>query len=168
MSGLGCALSSVAAVRARDLMEPATLTVTEHESLASAWEMLARSECRYLPVLRGTKVVGVLDDHAVVCARSTRALDGRQRQVGEFSRTARTVAPNAALDTVLPALGEAGGVLVVVEHGDVVGLITCEHVAGLLGAALGAGSARPVELVGAEAPVSACVGAMLPATPTQT
>lgn len=167
MGGQGCTLSSVAAVRARDLMEPATLTVNEHESLASAWEMLARSECRYLPVLRGTTVVGILDDHAVVCARSTRSLDGRQRQVGEFSRGARTVPPTAPLDTMLTALADAGGVLVVVEHGQVLGLVTCEHVAGLLGTALGTGTARPAVLVGQEAPVSACVGAVQPASPAE-
>jgi CBS-domain-containing membrane protein len=168
MAGQGCALGSVGALRARDVMDHATLTVGEQESLASAWEMLARSECRYLPVLRGTTVVGILDDHAVVCARSTRSLDGRQRQVGDFARQARIVSPGTTVEALLPALGEAGGVVVVAEHGQVLGLVTCEHVAALLGAALGAGSARHGSRVSDVAPMSACVGSVVPATAADT
>jgi CBS-domain-containing membrane protein len=162
-----CALSSVAVLRARNLMDPATLTVGEHESLASAWEMLARSECRYLPVLRGSTVVGILDDHAVVCARSTRSLDGRQRQVGEFSRAARFVAPDAPMATLLPALFEGGGVVVVLDRGQVLGLVTSEHVAGVLAAALGtSGHAPDAEPEPSRIPLSACVGTVVPSGPT--
>jgi len=160
-----CALASVAALRARDVMEPAPLTVNEQESLASAWEVLARTECRRVPVVRGATVVGLLDDHALVAARGTRSLDGRQRLVGEFARAARRVGPDTLIEAVLPALGEAGGAVLVEEHGQVLGIVTCEHVVALLAMALPARPATAHEATPTLHLAGACVGSVVPAGP---
>jgi acetoin utilization protein AcuB len=129
---------ALAELRAGDVMAPDTITVAEHESLAAAWEVLARAGCRFLPVMRGHRLVGVIDDHAVVVARSTKWLDGRPRLVGDAATPAHTVRRDTPLVEVLGHLSEAAGsaLVVVDEQGGPVGILTADRVVGLIDQAL--------------------------------
>jgi acetoin utilization protein AcuB len=128
----------LARLHACDVMATDAITVAEHESLAAAWEVLARAGCRFLPVLRGSRVVGVIDDHAVVCARTTRWLDGRQRLVGDAASPARTVHATTPLPQVIEVMARnATSALVVVDDGgSLVGLVTADSLLGLIDRAM--------------------------------
>lgn len=133
-----CALYALAKLRARDVMITDAIAVAEHESLAAAWEVLARAGCRFLPVLRGGRVVGVIDDHAVVVARSTKWLDGRQRLVGEAARPVPTVSESTPLPQLLDHVLATGSAVVVIDGaGAPMGLVTAELLLALLDQALG-------------------------------
>jgi CBS domain-containing protein len=147
-----CTLVALAQLRAADVMTTDALVVAEHESLAVAWELLARGGCGFLPVLRNGRVVGVIDDHALVTSRSPRFLDGRPRLVGDASQPAPTVDVSAPLSVIVERLTAEGrpGLVVTDSSGAVVGIITAGRVVDLLDRALpaspcSAGGDPPVE-----------------------
>jgi CBS domain-containing protein len=125
-----CALERLRDLSARDLMVADPVSVTEQESLASAWELLARGEAGVLPVVRGAEVVGVVDHRAMVQARGTKWLDGRPRLVGDALRPTAVVAPTTPLLALLPRLAASPcGVLIVGEPiGGPLGVVTAETV----------------------------------------
>ncbi|HEX9259624.1 MAG TPA: CBS domain-containing protein, partial [Acidimicrobiales bacterium] len=117
----------LASLRASDVMVTDPVTLSEHESLASAWEVLARAGCRALPVMRSGRAVGIVDDHAIVCARTTKSLDGRPRLVGDVAVAARTVHVSAPLTELLEVVHQHCTAAVVVDDGGrMVGLVTPE------------------------------------------
>lgn len=133
-----CALMAVAGLRARDVMATDAVSVAEHESLAAAWEVLARGGCRFLPVVRRNRVVGVIDDRAIVLARSTKWLDGRPRLVGDASRPVATVSEETPLTELIDQLRAqtAAALVVTDDEGGPVGVVTAELVLGLIDEAL--------------------------------
>lgn len=133
-----CRLIAIAELTAAELMTTDAITVAEHESLAAAWEVLARAGCRFLPVMRGGRVVGVIDDHAVVVARTTRWLDGRPRLVGDAATPARVVHARTLLPDLLDHFAEGGVIAIVVvdDDGRPLGLVTAERLVGLIDRAL--------------------------------
>ena len=131
-------LVALSTLRAADVMTTDPVAVADHESLAVAWELLARAGCRFLPVLRSGRVVGVIDDHAMVMVRSTRWQDGRPRTVGDAVKRARTVDSGLPLPEVIELLASGLNVLVVVDRiGEPEGLITAEGIVQLLDRILG-------------------------------
>ena len=58
-------LVALAELRAADVMEVDFVVVAEHESLAAAVGLLVRAGCQFLPVVRGRRLVGMLDERAV-------------------------------------------------------------------------------------------------------
>jgi CBS domain-containing protein len=131
---------AISELTAAEVMTVDAITVAEHESLAAAWEILARAGCQFLPVLRGRRVVGVIDDHAVIVARSTRWLDGRLRLVGDVAGPSRVVAADTLLPQLLEQLSDHGGsaLVVVDDRGAVLGLVTAERIVDLVERALNA------------------------------
>jgi len=122
---LGDTVEALSTLRAVDVMVADPLTLSEHESLASAWEVLARAGVGALPVMRGGRPVGIIDDHAIVCARTTKSLDGRPRLVGDVAVAARTVHISTPLTELLDLVHEHRTAAVVVDDtGRLVGLVT--------------------------------------------
>jgi len=126
-------LVMLSTLRAEDVMVTDPVAVADHESLALAWELLARGGCRFLPVVRSGRVVGVIDDHAMVLVRSTKWRDGRARTVGDVVSRARTIGGDTPLPQVVELLAGGCGVLIVVDgDGRPEGLITADAVVRLL------------------------------------
>jgi CBS-domain-containing membrane protein len=128
---------------AGDIMATGVIAVGEKETLASAWELLDRGDARALPVVRGDEVVGVVDDRAVVHARTTRWLDGRPRLVGDACRPVPVVTRGARLAELVARLaGTEHAVLVVCDPpGHPVGVITADRLVHAVAASLTAGHA---------------------------
>jgi CBS domain-containing protein len=130
---------ALAMLTAADVMTTEPIAVAEHESLAMAWEVLARGHVGFVPVVRHGRVVGVLDDRAVVQSRTPRWLDGQPRLVADAARTATTVHPSTSLPTLLECFTSTGDTAVVVvdDDGGAVGLVLAATVLGLFERALG-------------------------------
>jgi CBS-domain-containing membrane protein len=137
-SPLQCIVDALGRLTAADVMTTDAITLAESESLAAAWELLARSGCRVLPVVRNGRVVGVIDDHAIVCARSTKFLDGSQRLVGDTLVPAHTVQRSTKVRALLDRLADGADRALVVldDHGFLVGLVTADRLVTLLQRAL--------------------------------
>lgn len=124
-------MSSDAVVRpmplASDLMTTDVIAVTEHETLAGAWELLARGRFHHLPVVRSGRCVGMLDDRLVLRAL-TPASGTRGRRVADLLPAPLVeVGPDTPLDEVAAALVAAhrDAAAVVDDDGYLVGVITC-------------------------------------------
>jgi CBS-domain-containing membrane protein len=118
-----CVVRLLSQLTARDVMAAGVISVYERESLASAWELLARGGTDALPVLRGTAVVGIVDHRAMVHARNTRWLDGRPRLVGDALRPATVVGPDTGVADLLDQLAD-GAVVVCEPPGYPIGVVT--------------------------------------------
>jgi len=118
-----CVVRLLSQLTARDVMAAGVVSVHERESLASAWELLARGGTDALPVVRGAAVVGIVDHRAMVHARNTRWLDGRPRLVGDALRPAAVVGPDTEVADLLDELAD-GAVVVCEPAGSPIGLVT--------------------------------------------
>jgi CBS domain-containing protein len=112
---------------ASDVMTAEVIAVTEQETLAGAWELLARGRFHHLPVVRAGRCVGLLDDRLLLRA-VTPATSTRGRKVGDLLPAPLVeVGPDTPVDEVAAALQEAhrDAAVVVDDDGYLVGLITC-------------------------------------------
>jgi CBS domain-containing protein len=136
-----CALVALALLNAADVMTTDPTTVADHESLAAAWEVLARGGVGFLPVSRRGRVVGVLDDRAVVHSRTTKWLDGRPRLVGDAVRRVASIRPSTTLPELLERFTRSGDrALVVVDDDDrAIGLVLATTVLALFEQAMACG-----------------------------
>lgn len=117
----------VTRLAAADLMSTELVCVGEHESVAAAWELLARGRFHHLPVMRGELCVGLLDDRTLVQVWTPGALSRTRRTVGELlPRRVPSVAPSTPLLEVARRMQEYGtDALVVVDvHGRLLGVVT--------------------------------------------
>jgi CBS domain-containing protein len=112
-----------------DLMSTVLYAVTEDEDVLVAWELLERSGCRHLPVVRPDGCcTGLLDraDLAVACARPATALSGTTvRELLQGRRPAQ-VHPGDTVQRAAVVLSLAGvdALVVAAERGRLVGLVT--------------------------------------------
>lgn len=123
------------------VMTPDPVTVREEDTVAAAWEVLARGHFHHLPVVRGGRGVGVLDDRAVVGTCGPGDLVRRRRRVGELlGGDAPTVGPATTLAEVARIMAHrvVDAVAVVDSAGDLVGVVTTTDVVGALAAVLDA------------------------------
>jgi CBS domain-containing protein len=129
------ALIALAELRAVDIMDADPIAVAEHESVSAAAELLLRAGCPFLPVVRGDRIVGVVDDHAVRDSRERAAADA----VVAHTRPATTVPAHAPLAEVVTAVRRGASELTIVvdEEGRLLGVITTARLIALLDAALG-------------------------------
>jgi CBS-domain-containing membrane protein len=136
-----CALVALALLNAADVMTTDPTTVADHESLAAAWEVLARGGVGFLPVSRRGRVVGVLDDRAVVHSRTTKWLDGRPRLVGDAVRRVASIRPWTPMPELLERFtGSGDQALVVVDDDDrAIGLVLATTVLALFEQAMARG-----------------------------
>jgi CBS domain-containing protein len=129
------ALIALAELRAVDIMDADPIAVAEHESVSAAAELLLRAGCPFLPVVRGDRIVGVVDDRAVRDSRERTATDA----VLAHARPATTVPAHAPLAEVVTAVRRGASELTIVvdEQGRLLGVITTARLIALLDAALG-------------------------------
>ncbi len=135
---VGCAFVALAELRAIDVMEADPLGVAEHDSLGAAWEVLARSGCGFVPVVREGRVVGVIDDRALVIAGGRRTTSGTKRMAADCARPATCVAPSTPLAEVVASVRRAPSpvTFVVDDDGRPLGMITTRQLVALLDAAM--------------------------------
>lgn len=111
------------------------VAVTETDSVAAAWELLARGNFHHLPVVRGDRCVGLLDDRALLRAWQPGALSRSQRRVGELlSPSYATVAATTTVGAIAGLLCERSidATPVVDETGRLVGVVTASDLVRLL------------------------------------
>ena len=112
---------------ATDVMTPDVIAVTEQETLAGAWELLARGRFHHLPVVRAGKCVGILDDRLLLHTMPP-GTGTRGRRVADLLPAPLVeVGPDTPLDEVAAAMrdGHRDAAAVVDDDGYLVGLITC-------------------------------------------
>ena len=120
---------------ARQLARRGEATVGETERVSAAWELLARSRTRHLPVMRGRTCVGILDDKALVRGRTLGTASDLRRAVGDLTRHELiTVSADAPLEEVAAALlADPEGAIAVVDDDDgFIGIVTVVEILGLL------------------------------------
>lgn len=122
--------ASLAGLRARDVMATSVMVVDVDDTLASAVELVAHGFQSEFPVVAddglGRRVVGWLGLRELIAGLAT---DGHDQRVGAVMREGATsVGPDDALTTVLEQMQRAEGrAAAVVDRGQVVGLLTLEH-----------------------------------------
>jgi CBS domain-containing protein len=135
------AISSVmvmAELRAADVMTTDPIVVASHESLAAAWEVLARTGCGFLPVVRRGRVVGVIDERTLVRAHARGQADGGAGTITEAASPAHTVHSATPLPELVArfAAEDTRALVVVDSDGRVLGVVTSSTLVSLLSAAL--------------------------------
>jgi CBS domain-containing protein len=129
-------LVTLTTLRARDVMSTDAITIADYEKVETAIALLTTHGCRFVPVVRDHKVVGVIDDRLV--AQRLREEADHTRPVGEAAVPATTVHHGATLPEVIDRLIDTEGdhLVVVDDDGHVVGVVTAITVVRLLDAAL--------------------------------
>lgn len=95
----------VGELTAAEVMTPDPVSVTETESVAAAWELLARGNFHHLPVVRRGRCVGVLDDRVLLRAWRPGDLGRAHRRVSELLLpTFVTVSPTDPVSEVAATL----------------------------------------------------------------
>jgi CBS domain-containing protein len=128
-------LVALSELRAADVMEVDVKVVAEHESLAAAVGILVRSGCQFVPVVRGGRLVGLLDERAVrAFQRGT--LSGAA-SVAAHAQTGAVVRHDTPLAEVVATVRRAPTEVtaVVDAQGMLLGLITTSRLVALLDAA---------------------------------
>ncbi len=133
-------LGDLAILIASDIMSTDLVMVSENESIASAWELLARGRFHHLPVLRRGHLVGVLDDQTLVRARTPGTVGTAARKVvGDIlPRSFPSVRPDAPFAEIVARLRREGvdALPVVRDDGDFLGMVTATDVIAVLAEAL--------------------------------
>ena len=121
------AVTTIDEITAGDVMTPDPITITDRDTVAAAWELLARGRFHHLPVVRGGRCVGMLDDRALVQAWQPGMLTRVRRQVGDLLRrepvTVRVDRPLTEVAAILQREA-VDAVPVVDEHDRLLGVVT--------------------------------------------
>jgi CBS domain-containing membrane protein len=149
------------------VMTPGPATVEPTDNVATAERLMRERRCQHLPVVEGSKVVGMLAAHDLLKALVLRAESGEpdsellrrtsleHRHVGDImQRNVRVLAPNATLLDATRALSGGGfhALPIVSPDGRVVGIVTSTDIIQALAEELqraASGTAHPTH---AEAP----------------
>jgi acetoin utilization protein AcuB len=101
-------------------------TIGEDQPMAVAHRMMREHHVRHLPVLRQSKIVGVVSDRDLHVVETLREVDPRTVLVSEaMSQDPYLVAPDTALDEVVATMANKKyGSAVVAQHDKVVGIFT--------------------------------------------
>lgn len=101
-------------------------TIREEDDLALASQMMLWSGIRHLPVLRGSRVVGVISQRDVLGRIADGGAAGLRERVGlAMSRPVTVVRPGTEVGRAIRTMLAAGiGCLPVVERGRLVGILT--------------------------------------------
>jgi CBS domain-containing protein len=115
------------AVLAADVMTSDVIAVTEQETVAGAWELLARGRFHHLPVVRGGRCVGILDDRLLLRTMSPGAGTRGRRVADLLPAPLVEVSPATPLEEVAAAMvaSHRDAAAVVDDDGYLVGVITC-------------------------------------------
>jgi len=112
---------------AGQVMTADVVAVTEHDSMAAAWELLARGTFHHLPVVRAGRCVGMLDDRLLLRTMPP-GTGTRRRKVGDLLPAPLVeVGPDTPIAEVAAAMrdGHRDAAAVVDDDGYLLGVITC-------------------------------------------
>lgn len=117
---------------ARDVMSSDLMTISEDESVVMAGYLMQQARVHHLPVVRGSTVVGVLDEVTLATCLSRMTWDDLRRPVrGVMHREVVRVRPSTGLRDVAQHLGYSSSGVVVVTEGDaLLGVVTSTDVVG--------------------------------------
>jgi acetoin utilization protein AcuB len=101
-------------------------TIGDDQPMALAHQMMREHHIRHLPVLRGSKIVGLLSDRDLNMVETLKDVDPRKVLVSEaMSQDPYLVSPEASLDEVVSTMADKKfGSAVVTQHNKVVGIFT--------------------------------------------
>ncbi len=86
-----------------DLMTPQPMTVGETTSLLAAWEQMKIARIRHMPIVRGTRLVGLVTSRDVLAASPSRLVDEDEEMANEMlSRVPVSEVMQRELITILP------------------------------------------------------------------
>lgn len=119
-------------------MTPAPDTIGHQQTLAAAHDLMRKHAFRHLPVLENGTVVGVLSARDVHAIGRLDATDERALEVWQaMSRDLLTAGPRAGMRRVLQRMAQQKcGSTIVVERGNVIGILTTVDVLRALRVAL--------------------------------
>jgi len=94
--------------------------------MSVAHRMMREHRIRHLPVLRGSKIVGVVSDRDLNMVETLKDVDPQTVLVSEaMSQDPYLVSPDAALDEVVSTMAKSKlGSAVITQHNKVVGIFT--------------------------------------------
>jgi acetoin utilization protein AcuB len=107
-------------------MAVSPVVIASHSTLADAHQLMRERGVRHLPVVEGTRLVGVVSQRDLYLIESLRNVDASADTVAEaMNAEPYAVAPDAPLEEVAREMAEHKyGSAVVVHRGEVVGIFT--------------------------------------------
>ncbi len=123
-------------MKVADLMTSEPITATETTSLLAVWERMNLARIRHMPVVRGSRLVGLISSRDVLASAPSRLVDDDENMaremlsrvpVGEVMRRELiTILPDADLETACNELLERkiDCLPVVNAGGDLLGIVT--------------------------------------------
>jgi acetoin utilization protein AcuB len=110
----------------RNHMTAAPVTIGEHQTLAEAHALMRAHGIRHLPVVAGTRPVGLVSERDLAMVEDLPGVDPKQTRIEESMTTdLHVVSPDAPLRLAVAEMADHKlGSALVVEHGAVVGVFT--------------------------------------------
>jgi acetoin utilization protein AcuB len=110
----------------RAYMTEAPHSIGVDQTLATAHEMMRTHRIRHLPVLKASKLVGILSQRDLYLLETLREIDPAHVRVEEaMTQTTYCVSPNTSLARVAETMAaKKYGCVVIMEDHDVVGIFT--------------------------------------------
>jgi acetoin utilization protein AcuB len=107
-------------------MTAAPQTIQRNQSLSDALQLMRSHAIRHLPVLDGSKLVGVVSQRDLLQFQTLDGADVQQSRVGEaMTADAYAIGPDVAVRTVAAEMADHRyGSAIVVERGRVIGIFT--------------------------------------------
>lgn len=101
-------------------------TIGVEQTMARAHEIMREHQLRHLPVLKASRLVGILSDRDLHMVETLRDVDPQAVTVEEaMTQDVYAVAPEAPLDEVVKDMAtHKYGSVVIVDHAHVVGIFT--------------------------------------------
>jgi acetoin utilization protein AcuB len=110
----------------RGFMTAAPHTIGADQTLATAHALMRKHQIRHLPVLRGSKLVGLLSQRDILFIENLPGVEPDRVLVEEaMSEDPFAISPETSLEWVATEMGEHKyGSAVILDHGKVVGVFT--------------------------------------------
>jgi len=101
-------------------------TIGVEQTMAHAHDIMREHRLRHLPVLKASRLVGILSDRDLHMVETLRDVDPQTMRVEEaMTQDVYTVTPDAPLDEVVKQMAiHRYGSVVIVDHAHVVGIFT--------------------------------------------
>lgn len=119
-------------MKLRDIMKLRPLTVTEVTRLGEAHQLMSEHRIRHLPVVRGTKICGILSERDILEYRAKTAFREdwwRAPVSAAMVASPQTAGPDDSLTEVAGRLAASKiGAMPIVERGSLIGLVTVTDV----------------------------------------
>ena len=128
VAALGRSLTHGIPIRAAMITEFHTLE--HHSTIRDAANLLLSTSQQDFPVMHGTQIVGLLGRKLLIRAIAS---DGPEAYVaGAMDRDFLALEPNADLAEILPLMAQAGRCALVMENGQLLGLLTTDNLSEFL------------------------------------